>query len=107
MSAYLNDESRQYEGQLSSVIAWALYELYETHVRPLCGEQLSVALQQDDAARRSRLPAKFAQLRRLMDGDDALPASNRSSHAAPSSNGQQAVLNPPGCYTYGDVSLPR
>uniref|UniRef100_A0A915HNN0 Uncharacterized protein n=1 Tax=Romanomermis culicivorax TaxID=13658 RepID=A0A915HNN0_ROMCU len=106
MSAYLNDESHCHMGEFN--IASALYELYNNYVKIYGGEQLLTALENDESSRKNRLPAKYTQLLQLMDGQTTSTTghlvqqydefhSNRSSSHVPSA----------GCYTYGDVSLPR
>lgn len=84
MNAYLADESRHHFGEFN--ITSALYELYKFVEQ--YGDQLLTVLEEDEAAKRSRLPAKFAQMVRTMDGDETAASntvaySNRASHNQP------------------------
>ncbi len=69
MNAFLADESRSHTRQFH--LFSALNELYK--YLDQYKEQLSQALEEDEFARKARLPAKFAQMISLMDGDSSTP----------------------------------
>lgn len=84
MNAYLADESRHHFGEFN--ITSALYELYKFVEQ--YGDQLLTVLEEDEAAKRSRLPAKFAQMVRTMDGDETTAASNTVAYSNRASHNQ-------------------
>lgn len=86
MNAYLADESRQHFGEFN--VTSALYELFKFVEQ--YGDQLSTILEEDEAAKRSRLPAKFAQMMRTMNGE-----SDHSSTTATATYGQRTSYNQP------------
>ncbi|CDW56793.1 plexin A4 [Trichuris trichiura] len=103
MNAFLVEESRQHLSELD--IMGALNELYK-YVDQY-KDQLAAALEEDEFSKRNRLPAKLAQVQKLMEGDcrgSAPPGG--SSTAYQSSTCIAAPVRIANPLYFGDQSFP-